>query len=138
MANVMMATYTTCNDGKLMYICNKCHSNQKNPRNATYVVYQAPSYMATLLSTHLVHVQLLSFFNITLQMQLQNWSFTICQIIKTNLLNSPLLSWDGILNHNFSCRKNGYLIKTITITKYAIKSLVSNIQNHIWTTTLKK
>jgi hypothetical protein len=34
MANVMMATYTTCNNGKLMYLCNKCHSNQKKPRNA--------------------------------------------------------------------------------------------------------
>jgi len=72
MANVMMATYTTCNNGKLMYLCNKCHSNQKKPWNATYVVYQAPSYMATLLSTHPIHVQLLYFLNITLQMQLQN------------------------------------------------------------------
>ncbi len=29
MANVMMATYTTCNIGKLVCLCNKCHSNQK-------------------------------------------------------------------------------------------------------------
>jgi hypothetical protein len=64
-----------------MYLCNKCHSNKKKPWNATYVVYQAPPYMATLLFTHPLHVQLLSFFEIGLHMQSQNWGFATNQII---------------------------------------------------------
>jgi len=66
-----------------MYLCNKCRSNKKKPWNATYVVYQAPPYMATLLFTHPLHVQLLSFFEIGLHMQSQNWGFATSQIIET-------------------------------------------------------
>jgi hypothetical protein len=63
-ANVIMANYTTSYDKQIMHICIKCHSNLNKPQNATYVVYQPPSYMATLLSTHPLHVQLLSFLDI--------------------------------------------------------------------------
>ncbi len=63
-ANMIMANYTTSYDKKIMHICIKCHSNLNKLQNVTYVVYQPPSYMATLLSTHTLHVQLLSFLHI--------------------------------------------------------------------------
>jgi hypothetical protein len=46
-ANVIMANCTTFNDKKIMHICIKCHSNLNKLQNATYVIYQPPSYMGT-------------------------------------------------------------------------------------------
>jgi hypothetical protein len=80
-ANVIMANYTTSDDKKIMHICIKCHSNLNKPQNATYLMYQPPSYMGTLLSTHPFYVQLLSFLVIGMLMQSRNWGFTIRQII---------------------------------------------------------
>jgi len=33
-----------------------------------------------------------------------DWGFNIREIIDSSLLNSPLLSWDGILNKKISCQ----------------------------------
>jgi len=33
-----------------------------------------------------------------------DWGFNIGEIIDSSLLNSPLLSWDGILNKKISCQ----------------------------------
>jgi len=63
-ANMIMANYTSFYDKKIMHICIKCHSNLNKPQNTAYVVYQPPSYMATLLCTHPLYVQLLSFLDI--------------------------------------------------------------------------
>jgi hypothetical protein len=64
-----------------MHIWIKCHSNLNKPLNVAYVIYQPPSYMATLLSTHSLHVQLLSFLNIGMQMQSINKGFNAGQIM---------------------------------------------------------
>jgi hypothetical protein len=76
-ANLVMANHTTFDDKKLVHICIKCHSNLNKPQNVTYIIYyQPPSYMGTLLSTHPLHVQLLSFIDIGMHMQSRNWGFT--------------------------------------------------------------
>jgi hypothetical protein len=67
-ANVIMANYTTSFDKNFMHNCIKCHSNLNKFQNVAYVKYQPSSYMATLLSTHPLHVQLLSFLDIGLHM----------------------------------------------------------------------
>jgi hypothetical protein len=71
-ANMIMANYTTSDDKKFIHIWIKCHSNLSKPQNVTYVVHQPSSYMATLLFTHSLHVQLLSFLNIGMHMQSRN------------------------------------------------------------------
>jgi hypothetical protein len=40
---------------KNKYISVKCQSNLKNLQNVPYVIYQSPSYMSTILSTHPLH-----------------------------------------------------------------------------------
>ncbi len=50
------------------------------------------------------------------------------KIIDTNLLNSPLLSWDGILNHNFNAEKIGTLLRPL---------LSQNMQSNPWFQTYK-
>jgi hypothetical protein len=60
--------------------------------------------MKSLLSKHPFYIQLLSFLNIGLHIQKQNWDFSISEIIDSSLLNSSLLSWNGIFNKNISCQ----------------------------------
>jgi hypothetical protein len=43
--------------------------------------------------------KLLSFSTIGLHIQNQNWGFSIGKIMEFFILNSPLLSWDGILDY---------------------------------------
>ncbi len=71
-ANMVMTNYTTYDDKNFMHICIKCHSNLNKPQNALYGVCQPPSYMGTLLFTHPLHIQLLSFFNIGMHMESRN------------------------------------------------------------------
>ncbi len=110
--NVIMANHTTFDDEKLMHICVKCHSNLNKPQNVAYIIYyQPPSYMGTLLSTHPLHVQILSFIVIGMHMQSRNWGFTTRQIMETSLLNSPLLSWDGTVDNTFTIEEISTLIR---------------------------
>jgi hypothetical protein len=51
--------------------------------------------MNALLSKHPLYIQSLSF---GLHIQNQNWGFGTCEIMNVSLSNSPLLSWDGILD----------------------------------------
>jgi hypothetical protein len=69
---MVMTNYTTYDDKNFMHICIKCHSNLNKPQNALYGVCQPPSYMGTLLFTHPLHIQLLSFFNIGMHMESRN------------------------------------------------------------------
>ncbi len=52
----------------------------------------------SLLSKHPLYIQSLSFLNIGLNMENRNWGFGIGEIMNIGLLNSHLLSWDGILD----------------------------------------
>jgi hypothetical protein len=45
-----------------------------------------------------------SILNIELHIKKWNWGFNIGEIIDSSLLNSLLLSWDGILNRKISCQ----------------------------------
>ena len=78
-----------------MHLCMKCYMNKTKPTNAPYVVFHSPSYTKSIISTNPLHVQLLSFLDIGMHIQSRNWGFLTGQILETNLLNSPLLSWDG-------------------------------------------
>jgi hypothetical protein len=66
--------HNQCNTYTPYAIANiKCHSNLNKPQNVAYVIYyQPPSYMGTLVSTHPLHVQLLSFLDIGMHMQSRN------------------------------------------------------------------
>jgi hypothetical protein len=67
--------------------------------------------MGTLLSTHPLYVQSLSFLNIGMLMQSRKWEFTIGQIIETRLLISLFLSWDGVVDHTFTIEKISTFIR---------------------------
>jgi hypothetical protein len=62
-------------------------------------VYQSPSYFNSIASCHPLHVQLLSFMDIGIYIESQNWGISTGEITETSLLNSPLLYWDGIIDH---------------------------------------
>ncbi len=90
-----MSNYTTTSDNKEIYLCLKCYVECKAPTHTKYVVFQSPIYMNALLSKHPLYIQSLSF---GLHIQNQNWGFGTCEIMNVSLSNSPLLSWDGILD----------------------------------------
>ncbi len=79
--------------------------------------------MATLFSTHSLHVQLVSFLNIGMHMQSRNWGFTTRQIIKISFFNSPLLSWDGMVDCTFIVEE---------INTYVGLMFSQNIQTNPW------
>jgi len=54
--------------------------------------------MKTFLLKHQYYIQLLFFLKHWI---IYNWGFNIGEIINSSLLNSPLLSWDGILNKEY-------------------------------------
>jgi hypothetical protein len=79
-----------------MCVCLKCYIERDAPTYVKYVVFQSPTYMKALLSKYSFYIQLLSFLYIGLHIQKHNWGFSTSEIIDSSLLNSPLLSWDGI------------------------------------------
>jgi len=44
-----------------------------------------------------------------------NWGFNIGQIINSTLLNSPLLSWDGILNKEYFIMMLLYILDEVML-----------------------
>jgi hypothetical protein len=97
-ANALLADCTTNANGHKMNVCLKCKSNMTAPPNSRYVVYQSPSYFNSIVSSHPLHVQLLSFLDIGIYIESKNWGFSIGEISETSLLNSPLLYWDGVID----------------------------------------
>jgi hypothetical protein len=100
--NCLLSDYTTTSNGKEIYICSKCHIERDAPTYVKYVVFQSPTYMKAFFSQHPFYIQLFSFLNIGLHIQIFFWGFSIGEIIDSSLLNSPLLSWDDILNKKIS------------------------------------
>jgi hypothetical protein len=96
-ANFLLSNYTTTYDGggEKMF---KMLCEREAPTHAKYVVFQSPIYMNALLSKHPLYIQSIFFWNIGLHIQNQNWGFSIGEIMNISLLNSHLLSWDGILD----------------------------------------
>ena len=64
MANALLANHTTDANRQKMNVSLKCKSNMIAPPNSRYVVYQSPSYFNSIVSSHPLHVQLLSFLDI--------------------------------------------------------------------------
>jgi hypothetical protein len=94
-------------------ICLKCYDEYVAPIYGKYVVCQSPMYMKALISKHPFYVHLLYFLNIGLHIQNQNWGFIIGETMDISLLNSSLLSWDGILDKNISNEKNSSIFLPI-------------------------
>ena len=91
--NRYLADFTTNALGDKMIICTQCHSNNNNPPNAPYVVYNSPTYMRSIITTNYLHVQMLSFLDIGTHMQSKDWGFSVGEIVDTSLLS----------NHLFGC-----------------------------------
>ncbi len=72
-------------------------------------------YMNALLSEHPLYIQWLSLLNVGLHVQNQNWGFSIDEIMNISLLNSPLLSWDGILDKQICKEKNSEIIEPVCL-----------------------
>jgi hypothetical protein len=107
-----LSNYTTTYDGGEK-ICLKCYVEREAPTHAKYVVFQSPIYMNALLSKHPLYIQSIFFKNIGLHIQNQNWGFSIGEIMNICLLNSHLLSWDGILDKQIFKEKNSEIIEPI-------------------------
>jgi len=98
----LLSDYTTTLNGKEIYICSKCHIERDVPTYVKYVIFQSPTYMKAIFVSTSILCTIMFFFNIGLHIQKKNWGFNTCEIIDPSLLNSPLLSWDGILDKNKS------------------------------------
>jgi hypothetical protein len=96
--NCLLTNYTTTINGQEMYLCLNCIVEFQVSTYAKYVVFQSPIYMNARLSKHPSSIQSLSFLNIGLHIQNWNWGFSLGEIMNISLLNSPLLSWDRILD----------------------------------------
>jgi hypothetical protein len=62
-------------------------------------VHESIFIKTSILNTNII------ILNIGLHVKNQNWGFYVGEFIDTNLLNSPLLSWDGVLDKNISREK---------------------------------
>jgi hypothetical protein len=68
-ANALLVDHTTNSSGQKMNVRLKCKSNMNVPPNSKYVVYQSPSYFNSIVSSHPLHVQLLSFLDIGIHIE---------------------------------------------------------------------
>jgi hypothetical protein len=98
----VMVKYTTNENGECIYICTKCDKHQCTLHKTSYIVLHSPNYMNSMLCLHPIYVQLLSLIDIGLHIQEKHCGFSIGQMSEKSFLNSPLLSWDGILENEIS------------------------------------
>ena len=126
--NAYLADYTTNASGHKMIICIQCHLNKNKPPNAPYVVYNSPTYMKSIITTNLLHVQMLSFLDIAMHIQSKDWGFSVGKIVDTNLLS----------NHLFGCDTTSYSSQSIehltsSLTPLLSQNLTTNpfFQTHV-------
>jgi len=122
-ANCLLFNYTTTLNGGNMILCLNYYNEYDAPTYGKYVVFQSPTYMKAILIEHPYYIQLLSFLNIWLHIQNQNWGFCTGKIIDVSLLNSLLLSWDRILNKEISEKQLSNIIFPI---------LSQNLKSNQW------
>jgi hypothetical protein len=79
-SNIIMSTYTTTSDGLHVYVCNACFRFYEQPKQIKYVVFQSMNYMKHILANNLLHFQPLSFINILMKIEQQNYGFMHGQI----------------------------------------------------------
>jgi hypothetical protein len=73
MANLATTPYTSCNNTKMVHLCINCHSNKKKPlKHILCCILITFIHGCTLLSTHPLHLQLLSFLDISMHMESRN------------------------------------------------------------------
>jgi hypothetical protein len=90
-SNIIMSTYTTTCDGLHVYVCNACFKFYEQLEWIKYVVFQSMDYMKQILANNPLHLQLLSFIDISMKIEQQNYGFMHGQIQPCGLLNNPLL-----------------------------------------------
>jgi hypothetical protein len=75
-----MSTYTTTSDGLHVYVCNACFKFYGEPERIKYVVFQSMDYMKQIFVNNLLDLQLLSFIDISMKIEQQNYGFMHGQI----------------------------------------------------------
>jgi hypothetical protein len=68
-SNIIMSTYITTNDGLHVYVCNACFKFYEQFKHIKYVVFQSMDYMKQILANNPLHLQLLSFIDISMKVQ---------------------------------------------------------------------
>ena len=81
--NAYFADFTTNTLGHKMIICIQNHLNKNKPPNVSYVVYNSPTYMRSIITTNFLHVQMLYFLDIAMHIQSKDWGFSIGRIEDT-------------------------------------------------------
>jgi hypothetical protein len=78
-----------------MCMCNACFKFYEQPKRIKYVVFQSMNYMKQILANNLLHFQPLSFIDILMKIEQQNYGFMHGQIQPFGLLDNPLLYWNS-------------------------------------------
>jgi hypothetical protein len=90
-SNIIMSTYTTISDGFHVYVCNVCFQFYEQPEQIKYVIFQSMDYMKLILANNPLHLQFISFIDISMKIEQQNYGFMHCgQIQPFRLLDNPL------------------------------------------------
>jgi hypothetical protein len=88
--NFLLTNCTITINRQEMYLCFKCFVGFQVPTYAKYIIFQSPIDMNAHLSKHPLYIHI------------QNQNFQVFSIggttMNVSILNSPLLSWDGILD----------------------------------------
>ncbi len=94
-SNIIGSTYKTSSDGLHVRVCNACLKFYEQPEWIKYVVFQSMDYMKHFFVNNLLHLQLLSFIDISMKIEQQNYGFMHGQIQPSGLLDNPLLYWNS-------------------------------------------
>jgi hypothetical protein len=87
---LFMSTYTTTTDGLHVYVCNVCLKFYEQLEWIKYVVFQSMDYMKQILANNPLHLQLLSFIDISMKIEQWNYGFMHGQIQPSGLLDNAL------------------------------------------------
>jgi hypothetical protein len=89
-SNIIMSTYTTTSDGLHVYVCNGCFRFYEQLKRIKYVVFQNMDYMKQIFANNLLHFQPLSFIDISMKIEQQDYGFMHGQIQPSGFLDNPL------------------------------------------------
>jgi hypothetical protein len=91
-ANVLMEERTRDSNGRWL----ACSSCKTKPRVwLPYLVLHSPMYTCTLLSLHLLHVQLLSLVDVSIEMVRKIHDFSHGVLKQSSILDGPLVFWSS-------------------------------------------
>ncbi len=76
-------------------VCNACFKSYEQLERIKCVVFQSMDYMKQILANNSLHLQVLSFIDISTKIEEQNYEFMHGQIQPYRLLDNPLLYWNS-------------------------------------------